>query len=78
MSRVCQVTGRRPVSGNKVSRSHRSTKRRFSPNLQTKRYRPAGEGRWIRLRVSARGIKVIDRRGIDRVVADIRARGEEV
>jgi large subunit ribosomal protein L28 len=78
VSRVCQVTGRRPLSGNNVSRSHHSTKRRFSPNLQSKRYWLAGEGRWIRLRVSARGIKVIDRRGIDRFVADIRARGEEV
>lgn len=78
MARVCQVTGRRPVSGNNVSHSHRATKRRFSPNLQRKRYWLASENRWIRLRVSARGIKVIDKRGIERVVAEIRARGERV
>lgn len=78
MSRVCQVTGRRPVAGNNVSHSHRATKRRFEPNIQSRRYWLSSENRWVRLRVSARGIKVIDRRGIERVVAEIRARGERV
>ena len=78
MARVCQVTGRRPAAGNNVSHSHRATKRRFAPNLFHRRFWLASENRWIRLRVSARGIKVIDRRGIERVVADIRARGERV
>jgi large subunit ribosomal protein L28 len=61
-----------------VSRSHRATKRRFSPNLHHKRYWLPSESRWIRLRVSVRGMKVIDRRGIERVVADIRACGERI
>ncbi len=78
MARVCQVTGRRPRAGNNVSHSHKKTKRRFEPNLFRHRFWLAEENRWIRLTVSARGLKVIDRRGISRVVADIRARGERV
>ncbi|RCV51271.1 50S ribosomal protein L28 [Marinitenerispora sediminis] len=75
MSRICQVTGRAPAFGNSVSHSHRRTRRRFDPNIQTKRYWLPGERRFVRLRVSVKGMRVIDRRGIERVVADIRARG---
>ncbi len=78
MSRVCQVTGKAPAFGNSVSHSHRRTKRRFDPNIQTKRYWLPGEGRYVRLRVSTKGMKVIDARGIERVVAQIRARGGRV
>ncbi|MFC3995959.1 50S ribosomal protein L28 [Nocardiopsis sediminis] len=78
MSRVCQVTGKRPATGNNVSHSHRRTKRRFEPNLQTRRYWLPSENRHVRLRISAKGMKVVDRRGIERVVADIRARGGKV
>ncbi|WP_150250425.1 50S ribosomal protein L28 [Nocardiopsis deserti] len=78
MSRVCQVTGKAPAFGNSVSHSHRRTKRRFDPNIQTKRYWLPSEGRYVRLRVSTKGMKVIDARGIERVVAQIRARGGRV
>jgi large subunit ribosomal protein L28 len=78
MSRICQVTGKAPASGNTISHSHRRTKRRFDPNVQRKRYWLPSENRYVRLRVSAKGMKVIDVRGIERVVADIRARGEKV
>jgi large subunit ribosomal protein L28 len=78
MSRVCQVTGRRPKAGNNRSHSMRATKRRFMPNVHTRRFWLPSENRWIRMTVSARGMKVIDKVGIERVVADIRARGEKV
>jgi large subunit ribosomal protein L28 len=72
------VTGKAPAFGNSVSHSHRRTRRRFDPNIQTKRYWLPGEGRYVGLRVSAKGMKVIDARGIERVVAQIRARGGSV
>ncbi|MEE2037423.1 50S ribosomal protein L28 [Nocardiopsis sp. CT-R113] len=78
MSRVCQVTGKAPAFGNAVSHSHRRTRRRFDPNIQSKRYWLPDERRFVTLRVSAKGMKVIDARGIERVVADIRARGGRV
>lgn len=78
MSRVCQVTGRRPVSGNNRSHSMRATKRRFMPNVHTRRFWVPSENRFVRLSVSARGLKVIDKVGIEKVLADIRARGEKV
>jgi large subunit ribosomal protein L28 len=78
MSRVCQVTGRRPVSGNNRSHSMRATKRRFVPNVQTRRFWVPSERRFVRLTVSARGIKIIDKVGIERVLADMRARGQSV
>ncbi len=78
MSRVCQVTGKRPSVGNNVSHAHNKTKRRFLPNLQSRRFWVANERRWVRLRVSARGIKIIDKVGIERVLSDMRARGEKV
>lgn len=78
MSRVCQVTGREPRFGNAVSHSHRRTKRRWDVNVQRKHYWVPSLGRRVTLRVSARGIKVIDARGIDAVVAEMLARGERV
>jgi large subunit ribosomal protein L28 len=78
MSKVCQVTGKRPVTGNNVSHAHNKTKRRFLPNLHYKRFWVEGEKRWVRLRVSASGMRTIDKKGIDTVLADLRARGEKV
>jgi large subunit ribosomal protein L28 len=78
MSQVCQVTGKRPIVGNNVSHANNKTKRRFSPNLHYHRFWLDGEKRFVRLRVSAAGMRVIDKRGIEAVVADIRARGEKV
>ena len=78
MSKVCQVTGKRPVTGNNVSHSHRKTRRRFLPNLRQHRFWVESEQRFVRLRVSASGMRIIDKKGIDAVLADIRARGEKV
>jgi large subunit ribosomal protein L28 len=78
MSRVCQVTGKRPQSGNNVSHAHNKTRRRFLPNLQTHRFWVAGEKRWVKLRVSTKGMRIIDKLGIDAVLADIRSRGEKI
>jgi large subunit ribosomal protein L28 len=78
MSKVCQVTGKRPITGNNVSHSNRKTKRRFLPNLHYHRFWVESENRWVRLRVSSKGMRVIDKRGIDSVLADLRARGEKV
>lgn len=78
VSAHCQVTGRKPGFGNSVSHSHRRTRRRWSPNVAVKTYYLPSEGRRIRLRVSAKGIKVIDRDGIEAVVARLRRRGERI
>jgi large subunit ribosomal protein L28 len=78
MSKVCQVTGKRPMSGHNVSHANNKTKRRFLPNLHTRRFWVPGEKRWIRLRVSSHGMRIIDKRGIEQVLKDIRARGEKV
>lgn len=78
MSRVCQVTGKSPGFGNAVSHSHRRTKRRFDPNIQNKRYWLPSERRFVKLRISTKGMKVVDARGIERVIADIRAEGGRV
>ena len=78
MSAHCQVLGTSPGFGHSISHSHRRTKRRFDPNIQRKRYWVPSLGRHVRLRVSTDGIKVIDRRGIDAVVARLRARGERL
>lgn len=75
MSRVCQVTGATPGFGHHVSHSHRRTKRRFDVNVQRKRYWVPSLGRHVTLTLSVRGIKTVDRRGIEAVVADLRARG---
>ena len=78
MSRVCQVTGKRPMSGHNVSHANNKTKRRFLPNLHYHRYWVESEKRWVRLRLSTRGMRVIDKKGIDAVFGDMRARGERV
>jgi large subunit ribosomal protein L28 len=78
MSRVCQVTGKRPISGNNVSHAHNKTRRRFLPNLHHHRFWVGSESRWVRLRVSTKGMRMIDKLGIDAVLADIRSRGEKV
>lgn len=75
MSRTCQVTGATPRFGNNVSHSHRRTRRRFDVNVQSKRYWVPSLRRHVTLTLSARGVKTVDRRGIEAVVADIRARG---
>ncbi|MCA9713298.1 MAG: 50S ribosomal protein L28 [Myxococcales bacterium] len=78
MSKVCQVTGKRPLTGMNVSHSHIRTKRVTKPNLHNKRFWLESEKRWIRLRVSAHGMRIIDKRGVEAVIADIRARGETI
>lgn len=78
MSRHCQLTGSRPGFGKSVSHSHRRTSRRWDPNIQVKRYWLAEENRYVRLRLSAKGIKTVDKIGISAAVARIRARGERV
>jgi large subunit ribosomal protein L28 len=78
MSRVCQVTGKRPVVGNNRSHANNATKRRFLPNLQTHRFWVENENRFVKLRVSTKGMRIIDKKGIDAVLADMRARGERV
>ncbi|GAA3992652.1 50S ribosomal protein L28 [Allokutzneria multivorans] len=78
MSARCQVTGREPGFGKQVSHSHVRTSRRWNPNIQRRRYWLGSENRWITLRVSTKGIKTIDKRGVESVVAEIRARGEKV
>ena len=78
MSRVCQVTGKRPAYGNNVSHANNKTRRRFLPNLHTHRFWVESEQRWVRLRVSSQGMRIIDKRGIDAVVADLRKRGEKI
>ena len=77
MAKVCQVTGKRPMSGNKVSHAQNKTKRRFLPNLQSRRFWVESEKRFVTLRVSAKGMRVIDKKGIDTVLAELRARGEK-
>jgi large subunit ribosomal protein L28 len=78
MARVCQITGKSPVSGNSVSHSNIKTKRRFLPNLQTKRFFLAEEDKWITLKVSSEGLRTINKNGLFSVVKDLRARGEKI
>lgn len=78
MAKVCQVTGKRPVTGNNVSHSNIKSKRRFLPNLQTHRFWVESENRFVRLRLSTKAIRIIDKKGIDSVLADLRAKGEKV
>ena len=78
MGRYCQVTGKRPVSGNNVSHANNKTRRCFLPNLQRKRYFLPDEDRWISLSVSAHGMKIIDKKGLARMVAEMRAAGEKI
>jgi len=78
MSRVCQVTGKRPMSGNNVSHANNKTRRRFLPNLHRQRFWLETEKRFVRLRVSHQGLRIIDKRGIEEVVKELRARGEKI
>ena len=76
MAKVCQVTGKRPITGNNVSHANNKTKRRFLPNLQSRRFWVESENRWVRIRVSNAALRTIDKLGIDAVLAVLRARGE--
>jgi large subunit ribosomal protein L28 len=76
MSRVCQVTGKKPMKGNLVSHANNKTKRTFLPNLHYRRFWVESENRWIRLRVSTNALRTIDKNGIDAVLVDLRAKGE--
>ena len=78
MSRVCELTGKGPMSGNNVSHANNKTRRRFQPNLHERRFWVASENRWVKLRVSAHALRTIDKNGIDSVLAELRARGEKV
>ncbi len=78
MSRVCMVTGKKPVTGYNVSHAHNKTKRRFSPNIHTHRFWVESEKRFVKLRVSTKGMRIIDKLGIDTVLANIRAKGVRV
>ena len=76
MARVCQVTGKGPMVGNNVSHANNKTKRRFLPNLQYRRFWVETESRWVRLRITTAGLRLIDKKGIDAILVDLRARGE--
>ncbi len=76
MAKVCEVTGKKPMSGNNVSHAHNKTRRRFMPNLQYRRFWVESENRWVRLRVSSAALRLIDKKGIEVVLADMRARGQ--
>lgn len=78
MAKVCQVTGKRPLSGNNVSHSNRRTRRKFFPNLHEHRFWLASENRFIKLRLSTKGLRTIDKKGIESVIADIRKQGGKV
>ncbi len=78
MAKVCQVTGKRPVAGNNVSHAHNKTRRRFLPNLHTHRFWVESENRFVKLRLTAKGMRIIDKKGIDVVLAEVRARGIKV
>lgn len=78
MSRVCQVTGKKPVTGNNVSHAHNKTRRRFLPNLHTHKFWVESEKRFVKLRLSAKGMRIIDKNGIDSVLQDMRKRGVKV
>ncbi|MBE0599824.1 MAG: 50S ribosomal protein L28 [Burkholderiaceae bacterium] len=78
MARVCQVTGKAPMTGNNVSHANNRTKRRFLPNLQSRRFWLEEQKRWVRLRVSNSGLRLIDKKGIEVVLAEMAARGESV
>ena len=78
MSQVCQVTGKRPVVGNNRSHARNATRRRFLPNLQSHRFWVESEKRWVKLRISTKGMRIIDKNGIDTVLADLRGRGIKV
>ncbi|MDX8386378.1 MAG: 50S ribosomal protein L28 [Gallionella sp.] len=78
MARVCQVTGKRPVSGNNISHANNKTKRRFLPNLQRRRFWVESENRWVSLRLTNAALRTIDKNGIDAVLSGMRARGDKI
>jgi large subunit ribosomal protein L28 len=78
MSKVCQVTGKRPTSGNTVSHANNRRRRRFLPNLHTQRFWLETEKRWVSLRVSGHGLRTLEKKGVEAVVAELRARGIKV
>jgi large subunit ribosomal protein L28 len=78
MSRVCMITGPRPVAGNNVSHAHNRTRRRFLPNLHWHRFWVESENKFVRLRVSSKGMRIVDKKGIDSVLVDVRANGTKV
>jgi len=78
MSRVCQVTGKKPMTGNNVSHAKNRTRRRFLPNLHSHRFWVESEQRFVKLRVSASGMRLVDKKGIDSILTEMRARGEKV
>ena len=78
MSRVCQVTGKKPMAGNNVSHAKNRTRRRVEPNLHTHRFWVETEKKFVKLRVSAKGMRIIDKKGIETVLADLRDRGENI
>ena len=78
MARVCEVTGKGPMVGNNVSHANNKTKRRFLPNLQHRRFWVESENRWVNMRVSQHGLRTIDKKGIDVVIAEMRARGVDI
>ena len=78
MAKVCQVTGKRPTTGNNVSHAHNKTRRRFLPNLHSHRFWVESENRFVKLRISTKGMRIIDKKGIDAVLTDMRNRGEKV
>jgi large subunit ribosomal protein L28 len=78
MTRVCEITGKRPTVGNRVSHANNKKRRRFLPNLHTQRFWLEGERRWVSLRVSTRGLRTIEKNGIDAVLAELRAKGRKV
>ena len=78
MSRVCQVTGKGPIVGNHVSHANNKTKRRYLPNLQYRRFWVESENKWVKMRLTSAGLRLIDKKGIDVVLAEMRARGENV
>ncbi len=78
MSRVCQVTGKRTTVGNNVSHAMNKTRRRFLPNLQNHKFWVESENKWVKLRISTKGMRIIDKKGIDAVLAEMRHRGEKV
>ncbi|MGF1614452.1 MAG: 50S ribosomal protein L28 [Gammaproteobacteria bacterium] len=78
MARICQITGKRPATGNNVSHANNKTKRRFLPNLHTHRLWVESEKRWVKLRISSKGLRLIDKKGIDVVLAELRSRGMKI
>ena len=78
MARVCQITGKKPQTGHHVSHANNKTKRRFMPNLQRRRFWVEGENRWVSLRLTNAGLRLIDKKGIEAVLADLRAEGQKV